>query len=225
MKKHSKRYNNIKISDKALIIEQALKFIQDQPKVKFNETLEAHFKLNLNKKEKQVLRGTVKFPKSFGKEKAVLVFCSTEKIEKMKSLGAKYAGAEDLVKKIQEDNKIIEEVDVVLAEPVLMREVAKLGRILGPKGLMPSPKNNTIQEDLEKAMANIQEGTVSFKSDETGIIHQAFGKMNFDLADLKKNFLILKEAVMQTREEESNKKLIDCITICSTMGKGVKVII
>ena len=196
--------------------------VKTNANAKFNETIEAHINLNLDKKTGQVLRGNVIFPKKFGKTLSIWAFVSSEKIDKAKAAGAAKAGGEELVKEIESSGKA--NFDLAVAEPSLMRALAKVAKILGPKGLMPSPKNCTVSDKSIEAIKEFSAGKVSFKSDEAGILHQTIGKADFSLEELSANFKALMSEIERVRPESQKGVLKRSVYLTSTMGRSVKVL-
>lgn len=227
MPKHSKRYQNLKNKlsqeeKKIFEIEEAVKKVKEGANAKFDESIEAHIKLNLDKKSgTQVVRGTIVFPKSWGKSRRIAAFVTPEKVKEAKEAGAAIAGGEELVQKIKTTQKV--NFDLALAEPAMMRHLGQIGKLLGQKGLMPNPKSETVTPNIIAAIKEFASGKVSFKSDEQGIVHQVIGKMSFSEAELENNFKVLLETVKKQAPEGQKGELVNSISVCSTMGPGVRV--
>lgn len=227
MSKHSKRYQNLenKLSQeekRIFEIEEAVKKVKEGVNAKFDESIEAHIKLNLDKKSgTQVVRGTIVFPKSWGRSRRIAAFVTPEKVKEAKEAGAAIAGGEELVQKIKTTQKV--DFDLALAEPAMMRHLGQIGKLLGQKGLMPNPKSETVTPNIIAAIKEFASGKVSFKSDEQGIVHQVIGKMSFSEAELANNFKVLLEAVKKQTPEGQKGEFVKSISICSTMGPGVRV--
>ncbi|MDD5626651.1 MAG: 50S ribosomal protein L1 [Patescibacteria group bacterium] len=227
MSKHSRRYQNLKNKlsqeEKRIFeIEEAVKKVKEGANAKFDESIEAHIKLNLDKKSgTQVVRGTIVFPKSWGKSRRIAAFVTPEKMKEAKEAGAAIAGGEELVQKIKTTQKV--NFDLALAEPAMMRHLGQIGKLLGQKGLMPNPKSETVTPNIIAAIKEFASGKISFKSDEQGIVHQVIGKMSFSEAELANNFKVLLETVKKQAPEGQKGELVNSISVCSTMGPGVRV--
>ncbi len=211
-----KKYNK----NQAYSVEQAIKLMPEVSTSKFVGSVEAHIKLNLTAAEaRQPIKGTVSLPHSFGKEKRVLVFCDGADVDKALKAGADYAGLEDLMKKIQGGWF---DFDIALATPAVMPKIAVLGRDLGTKGLMPSPKNGTIATDVEASVKEFKAGKVAFKSDKQGIVHINIGKVDTDADKVKANFLLIAKKVVDAMKR-SPINALSSVTLAPTMGPSVKV--
>lgn len=225
MNSHSKRYQSFKEkivseAEKIFSFEEAIKKIKEGTSAKFDESIEAHIKLNLDKKSgTQVVRGTIVFPKSWGKSRRIAAFVTPEKVKEAKEAGAAIAGGEELVQKIKTTQKV--NFDLALAEPAMMRHLGQIGKLLGQKGLMPNPKSETVTPNIIAAIKEFASGKVSFKSDEQGIVHQVIGKMSFSEAELANNFKVLLETVKKQAPEGQKGELVNSISVCSTMGPGI----
>lgn len=223
----SRRYQKIKEKFKKpakgiFNIEEAVKKVKELASAKFDESVEVHIKLGLDKKSgTQVVRGTLIFPKSFGKKKRIAAFVTPEKLAEAKKAGASVVGGEDFVLKIKKTGKI--NFDLALAEPAMMRHLGQIGKLLGQKGLMPNPKNETVTPNIIPAIKEFASGKISFKSDEQGIIHQVIGKVSFIEEDLINNYKALLEAIKKQTPENQKGEFIKSIAICSTMGSGVRI--
>jgi large subunit ribosomal protein L1 len=201
-------------------LEEAVPLVQKVKFAKFNETVELHMRLGVDPKHAdQMVRGTVVLPNGLGKSKSVLVIASGDKQREAQEAGADFVGGEDMVAKIQ-GGWI--DFDAVIATPDMMRSVGRLGKVLGPRGLMPNPKTGTVTMDVAKAVKETKAGKVEFRVDKTGIIHAPVGKTGFDTDKLHENALTLIQAVVKAKPAAAKGKYVKSVTICSTMGPGVK---
>lgn len=203
-------------------IEDAMKLVVDCAQAKFDETIEAHIKLGVDGRHAdQQVRGAIVLPHGTGKTKKVLVFAKGAKAEEAQAAGADYVGAEELAEKIQKENWF--DFDVVVATPDMMGVVGRLGKVLGPKGLMPSPKAGTVTMDVEKALAEIKAGKVEYRLDKTNIIHTPIGKASFGPEKLQDNFMALMEAIVKAKPAAAKGQYLRTVTVAATMSPGVKV--
>ncbi|HEY9139340.1 MAG TPA: 50S ribosomal protein L1 [Bryobacteraceae bacterium] len=203
-------------------LEEAVTLIQKIKFAKFDETVEVHMRLGVDPKHAdQMVRGTVLMPNGLGKSKKVLVIASGDKQREATEAGADFVGGEDMVNKIQSENWTA--FDAVIATPDMMRSVGKLGKVLGPRGLMPNPKTGTVTVDVVKALKEIKAGKVEFRVDKTGIIHAPVGKISFAAPKLVENAATLITAVIKAKPAVAKGKYVRSATICSTMGPGVAV--
>ena len=201
---------------------EALSLVAEVATAKFDETVEAHIKLGVDSRHAdQQVRGAVVLPHGTGKTKRVLVFAKGAKAAEAEAAGADFVGAEELVQKIQGDNWF--EFDIVVATPDMMGVVGRLGRVLGPKGLMPNPKSGTVTFDVAKAIDEIKAGKVEYRLDKTNIIHVPVGKVSFGGEKLTQNFLALMDAVVKAKPSAAKGQYLKSITVASTMGPGVKI--
>ena len=201
-------------------IKEALEIVEKMPKAKFDETLELHVKLGVDSKHAdQQVRGTVVLPHGTGKTQKVLVFAKGPKAEEATKAGADYVGAEELVPKIQNENWF--DYDVIVATPDMMGVVGRLGKVLGPKGLMPNPKSGTVTMDVTKAIAEIKSGKVEYRLDKNNIIHLAFGKLSFGAAKLAENYETVMNAIIKARPAAAKGQYIKSVAITTTMGPGL----
>ncbi|MGX4601630.1 50S ribosomal protein L1 [Faecalimicrobium sp. JNUCC 81] len=201
---------------------EAVSLVVDVATAKFDETVEAHIKLGVDSRHAdQQVRGAVVLPHGTGKTKRVLVFAKGAKAAEAEAAGADFVGAEDLVQKIQGQNWF--EFDVVVATPDMMGVVGRLGRVLGPKGLMPNPKSGTVTFDVAKAIDEIKAGKVEYRLDKTNIIHVPVGKVSFGGEKLAENFAALMDAVVKAKPSAAKGQYLKSITVTSTMGPGVKI--
>ena len=202
-------------------ITEAIAEIKKNAKAKFDESVEAHFRLDIDpKKSDQQVRGVAVLPNGTGKSVKVVVFTTTQKKE-AEAAGAELVGGEELIDKIKSSGKI--DADVAIATPEMLPKLATVAKILGPKGLMPNPKNQTVTPKVTEVIEALKKGRADFKNDNSGNIHQAIGKVSFDAAKLEENFKALLEAVRKAKPEGAKGKFIKNVSICSTMGKGVQV--
>ncbi len=224
MKRHGKRYITAAKQVEARRLygpEDAVRLVKATATAKFDETVEAHIRLGVDPKQAdQQVRGTVVLPHGTGKSVRVLVFAKGEKAKEAEAAGADIVGAEDLVEKIQGGWL---DFDVAVATPDVMSLVGRLGRILGPRGLMPNPKAGTVTFDLARAVREIKAGKIEFRLDKTGIIHVPIGKARFSEAQLLENLGALLEAIIRARPAAAKGQYIRSLTLSSTMGPGVRV--
>ena len=221
--KMSKRYaESVKLVDrtKEYDIKEALDIIEKMPKAKFDETVELHVKLGVDSKHAdQQVRGTVVLPNGTGKTQKVLVFAKGPKAEEAQKAGADYVGAEELIPKIQNDNWF--DYDVVVATPDMMGVVGRLGKVLGPKGLMPNPKSGTVTMDVTKAINEIKSGKVEYRLDKTNIIHLGFGKVSFGTEKLLENYETIMNAIIKAKPAAAKGQYIRSVAIAKTMGPSL----
>jgi len=208
--------------NKKYAINDALQLIEKMPKAKFDETVELHVRLGVDSKHAdQQVRGTVVLPNGTGKTQKVLVFAKGPKAEEATKAGADYVGAEELIPKIQNENWF--DYDVVVATPDMMGVVGRLGKVLGPKGLMPNPKSGTVTMDVTKAIAEIKSGKVEYRLDKTNIIHLGFGKVSFGADKLQENYQTIIDAIIKAKPAAAKGTYIKSITITTTMGPGISI--
>ena len=223
--KKSKRYTeSVKLVDKnkEYEIKEALEVIEKMPKTKFDETVELHVKLGVDSKHAdQQVRGTVVLPNGTGKTQKVLVFAKGPKAEEAEKAGADFVGAEELIPKIQNDNWF--DYDVVVATPDMMGVVGRLGKVLGPKGLMPNPKSGTVTMDVTKAINEIKSGKVEYRLDKTNIIHLGFGKVSFGTEKLLENYETIMNAIIKAKPAAAKGQYIKSVAVATTMGPGLYV--
>ncbi|HBF2599782.1 TPA: 50S ribosomal protein L1 [Clostridioides difficile] len=201
---------------------EALTLVSDIAGAKFDETVEAHIKLGVDLRHAdQQVRGAVVLPHGTGKTKRVLVFAKGEKAKEAEQAGADFVGAEELVQKIQGENWF--DFDIVVATPDMMGVVGRLGRVLGPKGLMPNPKSGTVTFDVAKAIDEIKAGKVEYRLDKTNIIHVPVGKVSFGGEKLTENFTALMDAIIKAKPAAAKGQYLRSITVASSMGPGVKI--
>ena len=225
MPKRGKNYKAAAASfDKTTLFEvkEALEIAVNTSKAKFDETVEVHIKLGVDGRHAdQQVRGAIVLPHGTGKTKKVLVFAKGPKAAEAEAAGADYVGAEELAQKIQTENWF--DFDVVVATPDMMGVVGRLGKVLGPKGLMPNPKSGTVTMDVTKALQEIKAGKVEYRLDKTNIIHTPIGKVSFGADKLADNFNALLEAVVKAKPAAAKGQYLRSVTVAATMGPGVKV--
>lgn len=221
----SKRYQELKklVDPKKLYSPaEAMELVKKTGNTKFDGSVEVHVNLGIDvKKSDQSVRSTLVFPHSTGKTKKVAAFVSGEKEKEAKDAGADLVGAEEMIDEIAKSGKI--DFDVAVATPDMMPKLAKVAKILGPKGLMPNPKTDTVSANVKKMVEELKKGKVAFKNDATGNVHQAIGKTNLDSAKLLENFTAFIEAIKKNKPASAKGTFIKNVTVTSTMGPGMKV--
>ena len=208
------------VESKPYGLEDATTLVKKIKFAKFDETVELHMRLGVDPKHAdQMVRGTVVLPNGLGKSKTVLVIASGDKIREAQEAGADFVGGEEMVTKIQSENWTA--YDAVIATPDMMRSVGKLGKVLGPRGLMPNPKTGTVTTDVANAVKEVKAGKVEFRVDKTGVIHVPVGKLSFEQGKLVENANTLLNAVIKAKPSAAKGKYVRSVTLCSTMGPGV----
>ncbi len=220
-----KKYiDSAKLIDKAKAYDpaEALELVCQTSKAKFDETIEIHIRLGVDSRHAdQQVRGAVVLPNGTGKNVKVLVFAKGDNIEKAQAAGADYVGGPELAEKIQKENWF--DFDVVIASPDMMGVIGRLGKVLGPKGLMPSPKAGTVTPDVARAVTEAKAGKIEYRLDKTNIIHCPIGKASFGVEKLSENFNTLVGAVIKARPAAAKGQYIKSCVIASTMGPGIKI--
>jgi len=217
-KKYSAAFNQVERKPYAL--EEAVPLVKKIKFAKFDETVELHMRLGVDPKHAdQMVRGTVVLPNGLGKSKTVLVIASGDKLREATEAGADFVGGEEMVTKIQTESWTA--LDAVIATPDMMRSVGKLGKVLGPRGLMPNPKTGTVTTDIANAVKEVKAGKVEFRVDKTGVIHVPVCKISFDQQKLVENANSLMSAVVKAKPAAAKGKYVKSVTICSTMVPGV----
>ena len=203
-------------------VSEAMELVVGTAKAKFDETIEVHIKLGVDGRHAdQQVRGAIVLPNGTGKSKKVLVFAKGPKAQEAEAAGADYVGAEEMAQKIQTENWF--DFDVVVATPDMMGVVGRLGKLLGPKGLMPNPKSGTVTMDVQKALEEIKAGKVEYRLDKTNITHTPIGKASFGAEKLEANFRALMEAVIKAKPAAAKGQYLRSVTVSATMGPGIKV--
>lgn len=224
MKRGKKYLEKEKLVDKAMLYDtkDAIDLVLKTSIAKFDETVEAHIRLGVDSRHAdQQVRGAVVLPHGTGKTVRVLVFAKADKAVEAEKAGADYVGAEELVSKIQNENWF--EFDVIVATPDMMGLVGRLGRVLGPKGLMPNPKAGTVTMDVAKAIEEIKAGKIEYRLDKTNIIHVPMGKISFGQEKLLDNFKTLLSAIVKAKPSAAKGQYLKSVVLSSTMGPGVKI--
>lgn len=220
-----KKYlDSVKLIDKDTLYDpsEAFDLVLKTSKANFDETVELHIKLGVDPRHAdQQIRGTVLLPNGTGKKVKILVFAKGDKAKEALESGADYVGDEDLISKIQNQNWF--DFDIVVATPDMMGIVGKIGKLLGPKGLMPNPKSGTVTMEVGRAVTEIKQGKVEYRIDKTAIIHVAIGKKSFGIDLLMENFNTIINAIIKAKPTSSKGQYLKTISVCSTMGPGVKI--
>lgn len=225
MPKRGKKYqDSAKLVDKSNLydVNEALDLVIKTAKANFDETVELAVRLGVDPRHAdQQVRGTVVLPNGTGKQIRVLVLAKGEKIKEAEVAGADYAGGEELVEKIQHENWF--DFDVIIATPDMMGVVGKIGRVLGPKGLMPNPKSGTVTFDVEQAVKETKAGKVEYRVDKAAIINVPIGKVSFGVDKLSENFKTIAEAIIKAKPAAAKGRYLKSVTVASTMGPGIKI--
>ena len=222
--KPGKQYTSAakQVEQRPYVLKDAVPLLQKIKFAKFDETVEVHLRLGVDPKHAdQMVRGTVVMPNGLGKQKKVLVIASGDKQREAQEAGADFVGGEDMVNKIQSEGWV--DYDAVIATPDMMRSVGKLGKVLGPRGLMPNPKTGTVTVDVVKAINEIKAGKVEFRVDKTGIVHAPIGKISFTSDKLVENASALINAVVKAKPPAAKGKYVKSATLCSTMSPGLQI--
>ena len=222
MKKGKKYQEAAKLIEKGKLYDakEALELLEKMPKANFDETVELHVKLGVDSKHaEQQVRGTVVLPNGTGKTLKVLVFAKGDKAKEAEEAGADFVGAEELIPKIEKENWF--DYDVIVATPNMMGVVGRLGKILGPKGLMPNSKSGTVTMDVAKAIQEIKSGKVEYRLDKTNIIHLGFGKVSFGAEKLEENYKTVIEAIIKAKPAAAKGQYIRSVAIAKTMGPSI----
>ena len=223
MRRHGKKYTaaRAQVADRAYTIEEAIPLVQKVKYAKFDETVELTLRLGVDPKHAdQMVRGTVVLPHGLGKTKRVLAIAGGEKQKEATEAGADFVGGEEIVEKIMGGWT---DFDAVVATPDMMRAVGRLGKVLGPRGLMPNPKTGTVSTDIKKAVLEIKAGKVEFRVDKTGIIHAPVGKISFPAQSLIENAHALVDSVVKAKPSAAKGKYLKSVTLSSTMGPGIAI--
>ena len=223
--KHGKKYNEIaKLVDRSAVYEpeEAIALVKKTAAAKFDETVEVHIRTGCDGRHaEQQIRGAVVLPNGTGKTVRVLVFAKGDKLAEAEAAGADFTGGEELIPKIQKDGWL--DFDVVVATPDMMGVVGRLGKVLGPKGLMPNPKAGTVTMDVAKAVKDIKAGKIEYRLDKTNIVHVPVGKVSFGVEKLSENFNALMGAIIKAKPAAAKGQYIKSCTVAATMGPGIKV--
>ena len=223
--KHGKKYiDSVKTIDSAKLYDAAegISAVLDTAKAKFDETIELHVRLGVDPKQAdQQVRGVIVLPNGTGKNVKVLVLAKGAKADEAKAAGADFVGAEDMIQKIQSENWF--DYDVIITTPDMMGLVGRIGKVLGPKGLMPNPKSGTVTMDVAKAIKDTKAGKVEYRLDKNAIIHCAIGKKSFGVEKIKENYDALMEAIIKAKPAAAKGLYLRSVAIASTMGPGVKI--
>lgn len=223
MKRGKNYLEKAKLIDKTMLydLNDGIELVQKTAGAKFDETVEAHIRLGVDSRHAdQQVRGAVVLPHGTGKVMRILVFAKGEKAAEAEAAGADFVGADELVPRIQNENWF--DYDIIVATPDMMGVVGRLGRVLGPKGLMPNPKSGTVTMDVAKAIQEIKAGKVEYRLDKTNIIHVPLGKVSFGTQKLAENFQTLISAVIKAKPSAAKGQYLKNVTLASTMGPGVR---
>ena len=224
MKKGKKYIESAKLIDKSKLYDtnEALNLVTQTSKAKFDETVEIHVRLGVDSRHAdQQVRGAIVLPHGTGKSVRVLAFAKGDKVKEAEEAGAEFVGGEELVAKIQNENWF--DFDVVVASPDMMGLVGRLGKVLGPKGLMPNPKAGTVSMNIGQAVKEIKAGKIEYRLDKTNIIHCPIGKVSFGAEKLEENFNVLMSAIIKAKPSAAKGQYLKSVVVASTMGPGIKV--
>ncbi|MBP5260515.1 MAG: 50S ribosomal protein L1 [Clostridiales bacterium] len=223
--KTGKRYTDLaKLVDRATVYDpsEAVRLVQETGKAKFDETVELHVRLGVDSRHAdQQVRGAVVLPHGTGRTKRVLVIAKGPKADEAKEAGADFVGDDDMIDKIQKENWF--DFDVLIATPDMMGKLGRLGKVLGPKGLMPNPKSGTVTMDITKAVNDVKAGKIEYRLDKSNIIHCPIGKVSFGQEKLEENLKVIMEAIIKAKPSAAKGQYIKSCSIASTMGPGIKV--
>jgi len=223
--KTGKRYNDLaKLVDRATVYDpsEAVRLVQETGKAKFDETVELHVRLGVDSRHAdQQVRGAVVLPHGTGRTKRVLVVAKGPKADEAKEAGADFVGDDDMIDKIQKENWF--DFDVLIATPDMMGKLGRLGKVLGPKGLMPNPKSGTVTMDITKAVNDVKAGKIEYRLDKSNIIHCPIGKVSFGQEKLEENLKVIMEAIIKAKPSAAKGQYIKSCSIATTMGPGIKV--
>ena len=220
--KAAKKAAEIVDKNKLYTVEEAFELVEKLPKRKFDETVELHVRLGVDSRNAdQQVRGTVVLPNGTGKTVRVLVIAKGDKAKEAMDAGVDFVGAEEMITKIQNENWF--EYDVIVTTPDMMGVIGRIGKVLGPKGLMPNPKSGTITMDVKKAVQDIKAGKVEYRLDKTNITHLAIGKVSFGPQKLKENYVAIMDALVKAKPAAAKGQYIKGIALTTTMGPGIKV--
>jgi large subunit ribosomal protein L1 len=221
----SKRYQELakKIdADKLYTPEEAIKLTKETASTKFDSAVEVHVKLGIDpKRGEQQVRGTVVLPHGIGKSKSILVFAEGDKAKEAQDAGADAVGGQEMIDEIKKTGKC--DFDLTVATPDMMKNLAPIARVLGPRGIMPSPKNETITTNLKKTIDELKKGKIAFKNDDTANLHQIIGKASFDEQKILENYRALIDTIEKSKPEGAKGTFLKSITLTTTMGPGIKV--
>ncbi len=219
--KRIKAINKIVDKEKEYSLQEAIKLLKENSKVKFNESLDCAIRLGVDPRHAdQMVRGTVSLPHGTGKKVTVLVVAKGQAAQDALQAGAEYAGFEEYIEKIKNGWA---EVDVIIATPDVMGELGKLGRVLGPKGLMPNPKSGTVTQDVVKAVKEVKAGKIEFRVEKAGIVHTSLGKLDFTAEQLTENAKAFLQTIMKLKPSSAKGQYVKSLYISSTMGPGLKI--
>lgn len=224
MSHQSKRLQDINKqldSEREYTLEEAVELLKGFPSVKFDQSVEVSLKMGIDpRKSDQNVRGTVPLPNGTGKDTRILVFCKADKVQEALDAGAEHAGDDELLEKVKGGWT---EFDAVITTPDLMREVGKLGKVLGPRGLMPTPKAGTVTNDIANAVAELKAGKIEFKTDKQGVINSAVGKLSFTADHIVENIHAFLQAIMRAKPSSAKGQYLQSLFLSSTMGPGLKI--
>jgi large subunit ribosomal protein L1 len=225
MKRRSKRFDGLSklIEKKEYSLDEAVNLLKETAKAHFDESVEIAVRLGVDpRKAEQAVRGTVSLPHGLGKPVRVLVIAKGEKVEQAEKAGADYVGYEEYLDKIQKENWL--EFDVLVATPDAMRDLGKLGKVLGPRGLMPNPKSGTVTMEIEQTVTEIKAGKIDFRVDKAGIIHSSVGKASFETDKLKDNIRSLMQTIIRLKPTTAKGTYLRSIYVSNTMGPGIRLL-